>query len=387
MTIRFKALCSELHINPEYGDEVSLKIIEAWCHAHVSMDVLFHGNLSEKYSQYLGLARHYLDEFLAHIPLNFSEAPLFNNMSLIQYAAYQGYDHYINSLTVQKDFYNEGNMAGMTPLHLAALEGNAHTIEVLLNKGANPLKANSSDQLPIYSALVVPMLYEEDLIKKKERVFRILKIQAPETIMHTDKSGDTVFQLMAVNGFTILMAEVLKEDTQLAFYKNNFTHYPIHTAILNQQIDICRLLLVIPKVASLADVDKRVALHYAARYGTKDMVELCCKASTDLNIRDSYNKTPLILAAEAQNMNGIHVLIDHGADAALTDFEGNSILHYAVLSRNEEMVRWILDHTLIDINQTNSEGDSALSLAGDVMEYNNIKQLLIDRGAQQEELS
>ncbi len=386
MTIRFKTLCSELHINPEHGNEVALKTIENWCHDHVSRDVSFQGSLEDKYAQYLDFVQNYLEEFMAKIPQNISEAPKFNNMNPIQFAAYQGYDHYINSLTLQTALYYEGNAAGMTPLHLAALKGNPYTVEAFLTKGSSPLKANTNSQLPIYSALVVPIVYEADLIKKKERVFRMLKAHAPETIMHQDKSGDTVLQLMAINGFATLMAETLNEDTQLAFCKNNSTHYPIHTAILNQQIEVCRLLLDIPKVANLTDIDNRVALHYAARYGTKDMVQLCCEVTADLNIRDSYHKTSLILAAEAQNTEALQVLIDCGADATLTDFDGNTLLHYAVLSENEGLVHWIVNNTSVDINQTNREGNSALSLSDRIVAHNNIKQLLIDRGAYQEEL-
>ncbi len=337
MTTSFSELCSKLHIDPNQGNEAALKTLADWCFSHVSRDVSFEGSLSEKYGHYVKLASAYLDEFVTHIPEHNTDELQFNGMSVIQYAAYQGYDHYIKASDLPPSFYNTGTAAGMTALHLAAVRGYVNTVEVLLDKGANPLLENNNAQLPIYSALMVPMLHEQDLIHKKERVFNCLKKQAPQSIMHQDKSGDTVFQLMATYGFYHLMQETLKEGTQLAFSHNNLLHYPIHNAILNQQMDICRLLLEIPQVGTLADGENRVALHYAARYGNKELIELCCQVTADINIRDRYNKTPLILAGEADNIDAVAILLEKGADQTLTDYEGHSIAYYAEESGDERL--------------------------------------------------
>ncbi len=213
-------------------------------------------------------------------------------------------------------------------------------------------------QLPIYSALIVPMIHDERLISNKIAIFKALIQCDPNSIEHKDSSGDSVFHLMATNqAFYPLMSELLRKDNQGAFYCNNHTQYPIHIAILNHQEEITQLLLFTDKkIATLSDAKRRVALHYAARYGTENIVRDCCQATTDINIRDNEEKTPLILAAETGNLIAVQILIKNNANASLVDIYGRSILHAAISSMNKELVEWILEHTSVDVNLPDVEG-------------------------------
>ncbi|KTD18779.1 Ankyrin repeat protein [Legionella lansingensis] len=319
MSIRFKELSTQLNLNVEHDNNEQLQALEHWCYEHISRDIRYFGNVAEKRQSYLSLAKYYLDEFVGSIPKNSAETPKFDNLNVIQYAAYRGYDHYLNSLSLPKNKWDEATIAGMTPLHLAALQGHVHTVQVLLAKGANPNKENNNSQLPIHCALTVAIAHESDLLKRKKDIFSLLKPYIQD-ITHRDDSGNSILHHTVINGFYELTKELLEENPELAFCKNNYHRFPIHTAILNQQTQIAQLLLAIKKVATLTDVEGRVALHYAACYGKPDMVQLCCDATPDINIRDSYGKTPLILAEEAKNTEGINILITNGADATLTDF-------------------------------------------------------------------
>lgn len=208
---------------------------------------------------------------------------------------------------------NKPDSTGMPPLHIAAAAGDLKTVSELLALGADPTTVNHHLQLPIFSALFLPIVYEEDLKENKIKIFKMLMEKAPASIIEQDDNGNTLLHLIASNGLSTLIPEVLKTNATLCKIQNYHSHYPVHTAILNHQIDCARILLQDNGAELLSDSQGRVPLHYAALYSGKDMVELCCNLSTNLNPLDDENKTPLILATEVENTEAMEILKAHGA--------------------------------------------------------------------------
>ncbi len=264
----------------------------------------------------------------------------------------------------------KNNEFGMTNLHHAAMQGDLSRVELLIKQGVPCNRLNDNSQPPIFCSLFLPINQSNALIQNKVNIFRLLKTADSTPLNHQDLRGDSILHLMAMNGFVDLMREQIQEDTQLAFRCNHHDHYPIHTAILNNQLEASRLLLGIDGVAYLKDSQGRTPLHYAAQYGTKKMVELCSKATPNIDVRDESYQTPLLSAAERGNLEAVQCLIQNGADAQLTDTQGYTILHFAVLSGNPSLVSWIQDNTSIDITQLDKQGQTALDLE---------KQLLVER--------
>lgn len=356
MTRTFEDLCMEFALPKQQGDARHRAILSQWCLEHISQDLVYRGPVEEEYSYYQALAKHYLDDFLAHVPSNLEEPlALFSGLNAIQYAGYRGYSQFIAALPTTCSLDTSG-ASGMTGLHLAAASGHYHTVQVLLALGASPLKTNAQGQLPLHSALLVPVLHDDGLMDRKSAIFRALLAVDPETITVQDVSGDTVCHLLAAFGFDKLLSEVMARNVKDACHKSNQSQYPIHIAILNNQLGAAEVLLGLKEVALLADAEGRVALHYAAKYGTKPMVALCCKATPDINVQDGAHKTPLLVAVEANNREAIHLLLEQGADVATKDYQGFSILHYAVLSKDTDLVRYILENTTADVNVRDGEG-------------------------------
>ena len=323
ITNTFAKISTELGLTPNYKNEAQLHILEDWCDKNISRDIRYQGLPNEKYKQYMVLLTHYFDVFLKHLSKDLTKnIPQYNKLNAIQYAAQQGYDQFITALpSLSNEELNKANTEGMTPLHVCASNGYAHTLHSLLIKGANPREPNKELQRPIHSALFVPLLHDKELVSNKITIFKELVAHAPETIELKDSSGDSVFHLMATkHEFYPLLTELLSSHPKGAFCCNNHSQYPIHTAILNNQIAIAKLLLSIDKVATLADAEQRIALHYAAQYGSAEMVQQCCNVTQDINTRDTVNKTPLMLAIAAQNLEAVKILIKNGADATLINF-------------------------------------------------------------------
>lgn len=384
MTTNFKELCRDLNLTSHFEQKTQLDALENWCYAHISRDVRYcRGNDETRYACYLNLAKSWYADFLAYVPQNISQKmQQFGNLNAIQYAACHGYDQFISSQQAFLDgVLDEGDANGMTPLHMSAVNGYLFTVCALLDNGADAKTANRRKQSPIQSALFVPVSHDDELLKRKASIFQKLLASTPDVINMPDQDGNTMLHNMAEHGFEAITAEVLTKAPGLALLQNKASLYPVHTAILNHQFGVLRQLLDIDNVALLCDSNKRVALHYAACYGTVEMVEACCLATNDINIRDDADNTPLLWAAKADKQDILEYLLEQGADVNATDYQGYSILHHAVSEQNEAMVALIVTKVPDELlNQRDSEGHSPLYHAQNG-ENKAIEELLINKGA------
>ncbi len=253
----------------------------------------------------------------------------FDGLNAIQYAAREGDDRFITGLTtLPEEAFNQATRDGMTPLHLAAVKGHLNAVRALLDKGANPEISSLQNQLPIHSALHVPISKRKDRAFKqqKELIFKELYNRFPASLTSQDTSGNTPLHLICISGFPDLITWLTEQNAPLDFIKNSRGQYPVHTGILNNQIDVVRLLLGIDGVASQEDNLNQKPLHYAAQYGSKEMVELCYHTETDINCQDSSGNTPLELARQRRSPPGdvLAFLIAHGAKehSVTPTFEG-----------------------------------------------------------------
>lgn len=248
------------------------------------------------------------------------------------------------NLSKAGDVLSAPNEYGMTPLHRAAVQGDLPVLTFLLSLGADPSINNLQQQTPLFSALILPMAYNEGLKEDKISCFRKLRERVPLALSQRDSSGDTVLQRMAIHGYSSLMNELLAVSPEISLIPNKRKIYPIHTAILNQEAECVSILLQQKDAEQLSDIKGRGALHYAAYFGTAEIVMRCCDVLKNLNPLDARGVTPLMLAAEAGNMKTLDALIIRGADPTLTDFSGRNILDIAKKAKQEELVSWIQEH-------------------------------------------
>ncbi len=381
--MNFEELVKELKLNTNAPLEDNLASIHQWCEQNISRDIHFDGEKKQAYERYMQLAKYYLEEIEPSLPDYSSESKSSegsNMTKLVQLAAEKGFDRVLLALAPDKTAVNQPNEYSMTPLHIAAVQGYYHTVKALFALGADPESVNKNKQTPLFSALFLPISADKDLKERKTEIFKLLKNESPETLTHVDKSGDSVLHLIAAQGYASLIDEVLQLTPRLLDISNNHGHYPVHTAILNNQIDCLRIFLTKKGVEDLADSSGEVALHYAGQYGSKETVALCCKAYKNIDLPDSEGRTPLMLAARAGNTDAMQILVEHGADVNLRDNYGSSLLHHAVHYDGTESVRWVLNNAQINVNHKNDYQQTALQICEDQGQDNKIK-LLLENGA------
>lgn len=165
---------------------------------------------------------------------------------------------------------------------------------------------------------------------------------------------------------------------------NKPTHYPIHTAILNNQLNSVIQLLHVNNTALQKDSNGWLPLHYAARYANKEIIEACCQFSTNKDTPDAMGRTPIMIAAESGRLSAVITLIGYQAQVDLSDSAGLGILHYAVKSGNLDLVRWLIEHTHLDINATDGQNQTPVQLSETNLsgtDKNKISSFLLEHGA------
>ena len=73
----------------------------------------------------------------------------------------------------------------------------------------------------------------------------------------------------------------------------------------------------------------------------------------EVDVFDSWGRTPLMWAAWRGDSGSVAILLDHGADPQATSFDGNSVLIYATYGGSLDCMSLILD-TGADINHTSN---------------------------------
>merc|ERR1719384_1838287 len=159
---------------------------------------------------------------------------------------------------------------------------------------------------------------------------------------------------------------------------------------------------LLDQVVNLADVNGNTALHYSVSHGNFDVVSILLDSkvananilnkagytcsmlvslavissdtnrsvvkklfsSGDLNVRASqHGQTALMLAVSHGRLDMVDLLLEAGADVNIRDEDGATALMCAAEHGHGEIVKLLMRHPDININATDNDGLSALSVA------------------------
>jgi ankyrin repeat protein len=191
---------------------------------------------------------------------------------------------------------------------------------------------------------------------KKELVEFLLERGATEDIFaaaamgHTDK----------IDGF-------LKQNPKLLNAKDRSGKAALHWAALYGQRKVVELLLARKADVNLLDEAGFTPLHWAAMFDKSDVVGVLLANKADTAIKVArFGWTPLRLAVIHGNVASAEALLKGGADPNIKDEENIPLLHQAVISRNKAMVELLLANKA-DVTARDENGETAL---GEAVEIN-----------------
>jgi ankyrin repeat protein len=123
------------------------------------------------------------------------------------------------------------------------------------------------------------------------------------------------------------------------------------------------------------DQDKGDALLEAVEHENEDQVELLLSKKVNINIRNCYGCSPLILACEKGNERMVRMLVEKGADVNQNDREPSCTYQYPYTQGQREITDLINENGFI---RTHSYGLTPLMLAA-IGEHVNIAKILIQQ--------
>ncbi|KAI5922265.1 hypothetical protein F4810DRAFT_711628 [Camillea tinctor] len=248
---------------------------------------------------------------------------------------------------------NARSRTGQTALFSACMRGHNKTIEVLLKNGADIEALDIEGRSPLL------FLASEKPTKAKWNVDTLkLLIEHKANLEVKDHIGRTPLLWAATNG-NLELARVLLEcnanisatnyrgrtPLHLAAESNDKTHRaemvkllldhhanpsavsdggwtPLHNATQSGHLDIVNLLLGANANLNAELSNGMTPLHWAAFNGSEDIVRVLLeKPGINLNVKDSFDRTPMLCAAEKHHAEIVQLLSPARAAQRLTTLE------------------------------------------------------------------
>ncbi len=101
------------------------------------------------------------------------------------------------------------------------------------------------------------------------------------------------------------------------------------------------------------------------------------EAGADVNRKDSYGRTALIIAADKHcYKDAIKELIRAGADLNIADIKGKTALHYALQYGSQDVARYLIKKGA-DYNRADNNGMTPASIAAE-KGYDSVLEIMTD---------
>jgi len=218
---------------------------------------------------------------------------------------------------------------GHTPLVNAAAQGNARIVRDLLAAGADVNEADRNHNTPVTQAA----------FDNQIDVLRVLLTRHPN-LDAQDGRGDSAVAY-AVNRRNMEVLQLLIGAGATLNLINPNTHYSLLTTayVDNDDYDFVQAL----RAAGAHFADATDELFAASSYGDIAEMQRAIDAHADINFASRLGETPLCVAARKGNTAAVRLLLQHGADPAVTGSDQHTALEWALFSHHLSTVEALLD--------------------------------------------
>lgn len=240
------------------------------------------------------------------------------------------------------NIHNSGHRAA---LHVAAVDGLSRMIDLLIEKGANPLLGRSDD--PKH----VPL---QDAISFGHESAALTLIRHGGYAVEKDADGWTLLHRACEKGMRhAARAMIDKGADPNARTSSGAT--PLIVALRRGQEDTALALLELHAVAAgmntlylESDADKRTAFDFAIEHGHARAVAAMVQKGVLVNLPDEHGITPLTNAIAHGHLNVVKALVQFGADINKTASGAELPLVTAKAAGKQEIVDYLIGQGAVD---------------------------------------
>lgn len=276
-------------------------------------------------------------------------AVYFNKIKLVEILLSKG-----ANVNLKSNFYY-----GQTPLIIASKYGTYDLVNLLLNYGADPNLLGKDNVSPLHSASDKPLTTPHYKRRTEDSgLITELLIQKGANIEHKNNKHETPLHTAIINNDINSVLVLLKQGASTIDWKiktnfkslNSFYHSkPLSQKAVEEQIKHKKITDLLEKKE--AEQKKQIELFVREKI----------KAG-NINKKNEYGNTKLHNSIKKKNTDLSKVLIKEGASLNVRDTKGYTPLHLAII-RNEIEIVDILIKKGVNINSKSNEKTTPLHLA------------------------
>ena len=242
---------------------------------------------------------------------------------------------------------------GTTALHWASYRDNLDMADALIRAGAKVDAANDLGATPLWTASMngSAAMVRRLLQAGAHPNLALLLGETPLMLASRSGNADVVTQLLdkganvnarGPRGQTALMWAVAEQHPEVVKVLLS------HGADIRAQSDTLSQVMAVPPHGKLEynrsiPFGGETALMFAARVGDLASAQLLLSAGANVNDKDAWGVSAMVLAAHSGFTEMVEFLLDKGADANAVG-PGFTALHEAIMRRDEKMVTALLAH-------------------------------------------
>jgi ankyrin repeat protein len=277
---------------------------------------------------------------------------------VLSYAAELGLAPVFSFLLKRGKLDSRMMQAALTPLFLAARNGHAPIVKILLDScKVHPDVKDQDWRTPLSWAAG----------NKNEAAVKMLLDTGKVDVDAKDKSGRTPLSWAAGFGNEAIVKLLINTGKFDGDSKDRYGRTPLSwAAARNGSEAVVQDLLDTGKFdVNSEDCWKQTPLSCAAKNGHKAVVKIIldtCKANVD--VKDEDGRTPLSLAAWNDHEEVVQLLLNTGkVDVESKDVNGRTPLSWAACNGSEAVVELLLDEGKVDVNAKDCWGQTPFSWA------------------------
>jgi len=320
--------------------------------------------------------------------------------------------------------------SGKTPLLLAAELGHAHIVESLLKAGADLYAVDKGGQTALHLAVAARQLYMADNLLYKgiwinatdDRNYTPINVAAvnndaeaisrlalwgPDT-MHSVtnerfstaialasevQAWDATARLRSVGYTTTVhhvagygdiagMRDYLAVSESLLENESSSKMTPVMSAVAANQYEMTEYLIERGANITARGYGDVSTGYYAVYNDNPEMLALLMEHGVDVNFVPNRpgGRNYLHLAVALNKPTMLRFMVENGGDLLGKDFQGNTVLHWAVDQDFPEITRYLIDEAGAPLESVNNAQQTPLHLAAQQGKLEQLR-LLISRGA------
>ncbi|XP_046335601.2 serine/threonine-protein phosphatase 6 regulatory ankyrin repeat subunit A-like [Haliotis rufescens] len=256
-------------------------------------------------------------------------------------------------------------------LLLAAIGGSEEIVRHLISLNVFNINRQQENQsTPVFAAIS----------HQHQKVFDLLV--AEEADVTLTSMGDTCLIKACETGNCCIVETLIAMKSQDINYRGQHGRTAVMMAALKGHVDILQILVSVGADLALIDDDGNDCLMLASVYGHVQVAQhlLCMDNVFDVNKRGQDGMSAVMAAAHEGNDGVFNLMVHEKADLLTVDDYGSTCLIQACIGGNANIVQYLLDMKIFDVESRGNDGWTPL-MAAAAAGHQEVFQMLVEAGA------